>query len=358
MGRNKTSLSKPGRPWADVSLCQARPDDMITIDWATFGAHISWSRQTTDWNRLKVPLSFKTLTVHYDPLGFLRTCQQCNYPVCDHVRLCDTHYRHTWPPTHRHWHHNYPHALIFIFPEHCSVSDIHMCRASRGWHGIDVTIDSAQCEGADNIGNDIPTHEGLFCSTLINASKQTPIFYSLLKPCMHGGSSAKRKKTNERLQAFKDISFCQLGFILFSSLFSSNWFWFIWSPLLWKTHLYQQILPSHCWGDDIVMLFWYFDTTIKSLADTMTQRWLYRLRDDDGSGRIREKWFRNHFVWDDDDGTHAFRHSCFCFCLFSNTEFISISMKFSKIPLTFGSCWIAWQWKCHKIIHQCFEFLI
>ena len=26
------------------------------------------------------------------------------------------------------------------------------------------------------------------------------------------------------------------------------------------------------------MLFWYFDTTIKSLADTMTQRWRYRLR--------------------------------------------------------------------------------
>ena len=65
---------------------------------------------------------------------------------------------------------------------------------------------------------------------------------------------------------------------IFITCSSSNWFWFILSPLLWKTHLYQQILPSHCWGDDIVMLFWYFDTTIKSLADTMTQRWLYRLR--------------------------------------------------------------------------------
>ena len=121
---------------------------------------------------------------------------------------------------------------------------------------------------------------------------------------MHGGSSANRKK-RKRLWAFQILSSASLKvwiiILKVSFYFCHSFLGLIlihFTPLLWKTHLYQQILPSHCWGDDIVMLFWYFDTTIKSLADTMTQRWLFRLRDDDdGSGRIREKWFRNHFMW-------------------------------------------------------------
>ena len=62
----------------------------------------------------------------------------------------------------------------------------------------------------------------------------------------------------------------------------------------------NKIILCHCWGDDIVMLFWYFDTTIKSLADTMTQGWLFRCEDDDGWDSIREKWSsweNQHHCW-------------------------------------------------------------
>ena len=52
----------------------------------------------------------------------------------------------------------------------------HMCAS---WHGTDVTMDKAQYERDDNIGNDIPTDEELFFLThIITSILQGEIFSS------------------------------------------------------------------------------------------------------------------------------------------------------------------------------------
>ena len=128
MGRNKTSLSKPGAGLS--SRCHFRPDDMITIDWVTLGAHGQGRHRLNRHQVCHVPLSFKTpWLLIMPPWGSWEHASNVITPsvtMCD----CDTHYQHTWPPTHSPWHHNYLHSLIFIFlfPEHSS--DTHTCGPS------------------------------------------------------------------------------------------------------------------------------------------------------------------------------------------------------------------------------------
>ena len=165
--------------------------------------------------------------------------------------------------------------------------------SSSGWHGFDVTIDSAQCDWTDNISNDIPAHEELFCSALINASKQKHIFHYILSPCMR-----------TTLSNFKDcLSSAQKCHSIIQTMFKP----YLVNVTILRTGSFIPLASenssvstkSFCVIVGVTILWFYFDILIRyhnqEFSDTMTQGWLYRLGDDGGPGTIREKWFIQFF---------------------------------------------------------------
>ena len=194
----------------------------------------------------------------------LRTCQQCNYPMCDHVRLCDTHYRHTWPPTHSPWHHNYKNSSIFIFPEHGA--EWHTCEPhpqvadtvlmslliGRSVTGLITSVMTFQ-----PMRNCFARH----LSMLQNRNIFFIIFFHLAWGPLCPTLKIAFRLHRSVILSFKPCSNLIWSMLLYFVLVHS-------SPLPQKTHLYQQNPSASLLGwryCDFILVFWY-DTTIKSLA--------------------------------------------------------------------------------------------
>lgn len=205
------------------------------------------------------------------------------------MRLCDTHYRHTWPPTHSPWHHNYQDSSIFIFPKHGAAW--HTC----GHHlqGADTVLMSLLIvRSVSGLITSVMTFQPMrncfarHLSMLQNRNIFFIIFFNLasgpLCPTLNIAFCLNRSV----ILSFKP-------FLVNATILRTDSF------ILLASENSSVSTKSICVIVGVTILWCYFDILIRyhnqEFSDTMTQGWLYRLGDDGGPGTIREKWFIQFF---------------------------------------------------------------
>ena len=104
---------------------------------------------------------------------------------------------------------------------------------------------------------------------------------------------------------------------------------------------------------DVILIFWYHNQEFSGHNDT---KMTLQTEDDDGSGRIREKWFGNHFVWD--DGLMVHMHSLIHALLFKkmSQNYPSVIQKINALSFWFKLFppyfWFdpGWLWHVKKFV--------